>query len=189
MTAPDFSGEVNAAPIPGNVLDHVGNLVSRIRELNRDALLATQNLEAITADINRLTLIAIPEAMEAAGLTELKLKDGAVLKVNDDLKVNINAANQMAAYAWLRENQLGSIIKQQLHVDLRSLESADDPVLKELYEILEAHELTHETGESVHASTLKSVVKELLERGVTPPAAINVHQFKKAVLKEPKERT
>jgi hypothetical protein len=49
------------------------------------------------------------------------------------------------------------------------------------------HEVIPESLESVHAATLKSLVKELLEKGTTLPPSISVFEFKKAELKEPKK--
>jgi hypothetical protein len=183
--APDFSGETTEAQATGGVLDNLAFLVERIRELTRAAVLAQQNLDAIMADINRLTLITIPEAMDAVGLKETTLLDGSKLSVKDDLNVSVTQANQAAAYAWLRELGHGAVIKQSMTVDLRTLESPEllAPILEELDEL----ELQHSTAESIHHSTLKSLVKELLESGVNPPPSFSIHQFKKAVVKEPKK--
>lgn len=183
--APDFSSEA-ATPVPdGNVLDHVGNLVARVRQLARDHALAEQNLQAIAADIERLLLITIPDAMDAAGLTDLTLKDGSTLAVKPDIKAGINKANEAAAFAFLREKGHGAVISSQLVVDMRSLE--DPAEAAEVIAVLDAHELTHETKESIHWATLKSLVKDMLEKGEPLPASFSVHQFKKAVVKEPKK--
>lgn len=183
--APDFSTEAPAALPTEGVLDHVGNLVARVRQLARDHALAEQNLQAIAADIERLLLITIPDAMDAAGLKDVTLKDGSKLAVVPDLKCGINKANETAAFAFLREKGHGAVIASQLLVDMRTLEDPD--AAAEIITLLDEHELTHETKESIHWATLKSLVKDMLEKGEELPASFSVHQFKKAVVKEPKK--
>jgi hypothetical protein len=179
----DFSRDVEsqetAAP---NILANVVALVADLREQERLIAQAEANLKLLQDRYNTLVLDLIPEAMAQLRLSEVRLDDGATLTVNDGINVYINKENTEAAYAWLRQNKLGSIIKSSLEVDLRAVEDADK-VFAKLADI--GVEFT--TRENVHAATLKATVRAMLERGVTPPAAISVHQFKKAGIKEPKK--
>ena len=111
--------------------------------------------------------------------------DGCELLVKDDVQTSITVANRPTGYAWLRDNGHGAIIKVDLVVDARALSDTDRQGLRDLIEESEFG-VAVEDKESVHAATLKSLVKELLEKGTTLPPAISVHQFKKAELKEPK---
>ena len=181
----DFSAEAAEPVATVNVLDHVGDLVNRVRQLARDHALAEQNMQAIAADIERLLLVTIPDAMDAAGLTDVTLKDGAKLAVVPDLKCNINKDNEAAGFAFLRAKGHGAVIASQLIVDMRSIEDPADA--EELIHTLDEMELTHETKESIHWATLKSLVKDMLEKGEELPASFSVHQFKKAVVKESKK--
>lgn len=182
MTTPDFSGVTTDKPT--SVLDNIGELVATLRLQSADIAKRTKELEDATAVYNRLVQVDIPAAMEEAQLTELKLVDKAVLKIKDDVNVAVNQANKPAAFAWLRENQLGSIIKSDMIIDTRAL---DEHQSKRLDELCVALGIETTFNESVHAQTLKSTVKDMLANGVTLPPSISVHQYKKAELKEPKK--
>jgi hypothetical protein len=126
-------------------------------------------------------MVRIPEAMDVLGLAELKLSDGSKLVVKDDLKVSIPQAGEGVAFDWLREHGAGGVIKQEITVDRRAVDGSE---AEELLGTLDALDIEHRTKESIHPSTLKSVVKEMLEKGLTPPPSISVYQFKKATVKE-----
>lgn len=179
----DFSADVEsqdtAAPA---LLSNVRRLVEHLREQERLIALTEAELKRFQDGYNVLVLERIPEAMAQVGLKEMKLDDGAVLRVRDDVNVYIRKDDVGSAYAWLRDNGLGSIIKSSLEVDLRAIEEPDA-----LVESLEQRGVECNIKENVHAATLKASIKAMLERGVTPPAAISVHQFKKADIKEPKK--
>jgi hypothetical protein len=179
----DFSNDVEtqdtAAP---KLLDNVRLLVEHLREQEHLITEAEAHLKRLQDGHNRLTLELIPEAMASVGLAEVKLEDGAVLRVRDDVKVYINKDNAVDAYAWLRTNGLGSIIRSNLEVDLRAVADPEDLIKTLTQDGVECH-----VKEDVHAATLKASIRAMLERGVTPPAAISVHQFKKADIKEPRK--
>ncbi len=183
MTTPDFSQvQLEAAE---SELTVIAQLVERLREQQRIVEAAQAQLDEAQAALTKLQLYDIPEAMTAAGLTELKLADKSVLTVKEDLNVSISQDNQRPAYSWLRQHQLGSIIRSQFIVDARGAEDGD-ALHKELEELTQAHELPLEAKETIHAATLKATVKELLEKGTVLPPCFTVHQFKKAGIKEPK---
>jgi len=178
----DFS-DINVAPAP-HLLDNVAALVARIRELTRLQAEYQSLVDQCTTDLNKLTMFDVPDAMAAAGLTEMRLTDGSLLKVKDDLKVTVNQANAAEAYAWLRDNGHGEVIKSDLMVDLRAVDEAHQ---RRLIASLQKWDIEFGVKESVHAATLKSLVRGMLEEGVTPPTAISIYQFKKAEVKEPKK--
>ena len=183
-TAPevDFSGVVTEAPT--SLLDNIAALVDNMREQKRTVEHLTAELEAASGVLNRMSMVDIPEAMELVGLTEVKLTGGAVLKVKDDLNAYINETNRAAGFAWLREKGLGSIIKEDLVIDMRVVNEESKQLLLKM---LGYEEIETTVKESIHAATLKSAVKDMLAKGLTLPPSISVHQFKKAELKEPKK--
>jgi hypothetical protein len=127
----------------------------------------------------------LPEAMELAGVANYTLSDGTTLMVRPDLKANITIENRPYAHDWLRLHGHGGVIKEAINVDVRTLTEEQRTWLRSA--IMEFG-VTPESIESIHAATLKSLVKELLEEGTALPPSINVFQFKKAELKEQKAR-
>ena len=173
-----------ATQTTGDILSVLSKWVERIRAQSARVADLEAQLQAATDDLNRLTLVQVPEAMQEAGLTELTLEDGAKLVVKEDLKVNIPVAGRPAAYAWLRNSGHDMAVKQVLEVDLRPLAVKDR---ENLLEVLDRKYHAEPTvSESIHNATLKSIVSSALENGVTVPECISVFQFRRASVKEKK---
>lgn len=191
--APDFSGVANTAPREDH-LQMLVEMVATLRELEAEVAAAEVALAAKTKRLNDFQLVALPEAMELAGVGEYVLAGpqaqalglaGVKLVVKDDLKASISEANRALAHKWLREHGHGGVVKAGWKIDLRAVDESTIDLLKGAMRV---HDIVPEDVESVHPATLKSLVKELLEKGTTLPPSISVFQFKKAELKEPKAR-
>lgn len=70
-----------------------------------------EQLISSEARIRQLSEVDIPELLKECGLSEVKLADGTKVKVAADLECAITKENRAAAFAWLREHELGGIIK------------------------------------------------------------------------------
>lgn len=181
---PDFSG-VATEPKQDH-LQMLRTMADTLRDKMRAAQDAALKAEAAANDLMRFQMETIPQAMELAGVTSFKLEDGSELLVKDDLKCSIpkeDLHRRVACFQWLRDNGHGMIIKEFYAIDVRALEDTDRAKLRQLAAQLE---VDIDVKEDVHPSTLKSLIKELLEKGTVPPPAFSVHQFKKADLKAPK---
>jgi hypothetical protein len=176
----DFSGVDQGGPTE----DHLQMLASMARNL-REKLEAVADAQAtldqLTADLNRYQLGVLPEAMELAGVANYTLSDGTQLIVKPDVKANISIENRAFAHEWLRAHGHGGVIKEAYNVDVRTLTEEQRTWLRSA---ITEFGVVPESIESIHASTLKSLVKELLEIGTALPPSISVFQFKKAELKE-----
>jgi hypothetical protein len=183
MADPDFSGINNDTPTE----DHLQMLVrmaSTLREKLQEVADAQAELDRCTADLNRYQLTVLPEAMELAGVADYTLSDGTKLVVRDDVKASITEANRPFAHKWLRDNGHGGVIKEAYVVDVRTL---TEEQREALYAQIMSYDVTAEDVESVHAATLKALVKELLEKGTALPPSFSIFQFKKAELKTAKK--
>ena len=178
--APDFSG-VDQGPPREDHLQMLVSMADKLREKLNAVADAQARLDLLTADLNQYQLSILPEAMELAGVASYELADGAKLTVRPDVKASISVENRFYAHAWLREHGHGGVIKEFFEVDLRPL---TDEQREELRKEIMKFEVIPDSVASVHASTLKSLVKELLEEGTALPPSISVFQFKKAELKE-----
>lgn len=179
-TAPDFSG-VDSGPPREDHLQMLVSMADKLREKLNAVADAQAELDRLTADLNQFQLGVLPEAMELAGVANYTLSDGTQLIVRDDVKASISSDNRPYAHGWLREHGHGGIIKESFILDLRPLQPEQREKLRK--EILQ-FEIIPENVEAIHPSTLKALVKELLEEGTALPPSINVFQFKKAELKE-----
>lgn len=171
-----------AVQTTGDILGTLSQWVRRIRAQQARVTELETQLAGALADLNKLTLVQVPEAMLEAGLTELTLDDGARLLVKEDLKVSIKADSKPAAYAWLRDTGHDLSVKQVLEVDLRPLPQAERENL--LHVLDDKYHAEPTVSESIHNATLKSIIADALERGVTIPPCLSVYQFRRAVVKE-----
>lgn len=179
--AADFSQL--AAPAPATLVQTIGALVADLRKVELDMLEKELAFEQSKTEFNRLRLIVIPDAM--VGLESLTLADGSIVNIKPDLNASISEDNRPEAFAWLRATGNGDVIKAFESVDIRGL---TEKQLKAYHALLEKQGIVAEAKEAVHASTLKSLIKELLEKGTKLPPCFSVHQFKRAEVKAKKGR-
>ena len=147
------------------------------------ATLATL-VQALLMKLKRIRILSeqlLPEAMASigSGLTEFKLASGYKITIKDDLVASLKADRKGDALDWLEDEGFGDIIKDDVVVKFAKGESPE-----ELLSYCRQHNLNSEENINVHWQTLKSLVKEQLERGKEfPPELFNVEPFKKAIIK------
>jgi hypothetical protein len=135
-----------------------------------------EDLKVIQDKIKKLSEEIIPEAMLTLGLDQLKLDNGLKLSVVDNVYAYISEENKFTCYNWLRDNNLGSIIKNEIGVQFDKTQDAEAMDLKARLSS-EGLPVTHK--ESIHPSTLKSTMKELVKKGISVPDAFNIYIGKK----------
>lgn len=153
----------------------LGQQQDRVTELEADLKAAKKAMfQTQTEDL--------PTLMSEIGLSELALKDGIKVVVEEDVKCGITEANKPMALAWLARNGYGGLIKTSVTVDFtpeerdKAVDLADS--LSEQYPNIAAKE-------AVHAGTLKSFVKErMAENEEIPFDLFGIHPFNKATIKK-----
>jgi hypothetical protein len=136
-----------------------------------------EELKSIQDKIKKLSEEIIPEAMLTLGLDQFKLDNGLKLSVVDNVYAHISEEKKPEAYNWLRDNNLGSIIKNEIGVQFDKTQDAEAMDLKARLSS-EGLPVTHK--ESIHPSTLRSTVKELVKKGVAVPEdTFNIYIGKK----------
>jgi hypothetical protein len=145
----------------------------------------TADLEALAAQETRIEAEDIPELMRELEMKNFTLKDGTKIEVTEDIQCGITVANRPAAHAWLRKNKLGGVIKivvaQQYTVGESATALSNAAQIKKL--------TGHDTSliESVHAGTLKALLKEQRAKGTKIPTALfGLFPFSKAKVIPPK---
>lgn len=131
---------------------------------------------------------ALPNLMNELQLTEIKLLNGTSVKVVEDVDCAITEANRAAALAWLRDNGFGGLIKTEVKA---SFGRGEEAAARHAFEVLvgELQGQLPELKEAVHASTLKSFVKEQLANGTAVPFDLfSVFPFSRAKVTPAKVR-
>tara|TARA_R110002012_G_C11437972_1_gene590218 strand:- start:145 stop:720 length:576 start_codon:yes stop_codon:yes gene_type:complete len=171
---PTFEDLVGSGSVPEWTNEATDNELSVVSTLaNRQLQLASElaELEAgVKAKKEELRLTSeqeLPDAMQAAGLTEIVLSSGEKISIGEFYSAYISKANQEVAYQWLTANGHEGIIKNEVSLKFGRNESE---VVDETVSNLKARGLSPEVRQSIHPSTLKAFVKEQLTSGNDIPS-------------------
>ncbi len=108
----------------------------------------------------------LPALMAEIGLTELKLADGSVVSIKEEVDAGLSEERRPAALRWLLDNGFGGLIKTEITVAFeRGQHDEAEKLAAELGLTVPNLNLT----ETVHSATLKSFVKEQLREGHAIP--------------------
>ena len=168
-----------------NVIQKTGNIqsladqVETLESLNKDIETTEEKIKNLKKKADHISAEIIPTMMSEMGLSFLRLSDGSSLEVKTNYSANITQANKEKAFNWLRENNLGDIIKNEILVSFGRNEdnkAADYAVL--------ARGQGYEPQQkiAVHASTLRLVLEERHKEGGNIPEEF-FHTFEGAQTK------
>ena len=104
--------------------------------------------------------------MDEYGVAELKMEDGSQISVSPFYSASIPKDRQQDAFNWLSEQGHGSLIKN--HVTA-SFGRGEDNLAKDLLAELGQRGMATQTKTWVEPMTLKSFVKEQVEKGENLP--------------------
>tara|TARA_R100000664_G_C2759810_1_gene150012 strand:+ start:5289 stop:5834 length:546 start_codon:yes stop_codon:yes gene_type:complete len=131
----------------------------RIADLEQELKDAKREHRKIAEDL-------LPAAMDEHGLTELRMDDGSMIKVTPFYNASIAKDRADEAFRWLTEAGHGSLIKN--HVTA-AFGRGEDNLAKDLLAELGQRGMQTQTKTWVEPMTLKSFVKEQVEKGENLP--------------------
>ena len=108
----------------------------------------------------------IPEMMQEAGVSLLKLSDGSTVEVKPFYAAKIPESRVDEAFSWLRGKGFEDIIKNTVTA---SFNRGQDNQVSELIKVCEDHGFNYNKKEKVEPMTLKAFVKEQVEGGKELP--------------------
>lgn len=155
-------------------------------------------LKELKSQAEHQSRVIIPDMLMEVGLKDLTMASGqkvttqefieasiptpaAIAKCKDSSDRNDLIARREEAFDWLRENSGEAIIKNALTIDLGK--NSDEA--KELLEgTCQKLGLPYQSGETVHAQTLKKFLKEKMEGGaVVPDEPFKIFKGSKTIVK------
>ena len=137
-----------------------------------------KNLEQISGEL-------IPTLLSEMGLSSLKLADGSSVDVKQHYSASISVANREKAYSWLRQNDLGDIIKNEISV---SFGRGEDNKAAEYANLAKGQGFQPTQKLKVEPMTLKALVRERIEAGKQVPTDIfNVFVGNRTIIKRKQE--
>jgi hypothetical protein len=127
----------------------------------------------------------LPQLMRQCGVPAFEMTDGSKVGTKRVYSGSISEANSVEAFAWLRDNQFGALIKHTFKV---ALGMGDDKKAAKLVKALEKAELPYEQKETVHPATLSSFIREQTEAGNDlPTKLLGIFVYEAAQIKKPKK--
>ena len=97
-------------------VENLSTLVLELQKLEDDIKVQEDKLKLTKEKADRLSQVAIPEIMEALKMKTMKLADGSAIEIKEIYSATIPVNKNEGAYNWLRENDLGDLIKNEITV-------------------------------------------------------------------------
>jgi hypothetical protein len=137
-----------------------------LQELEKVIALKKIELSEVEDKANNLQERVIPDLMQEAGVSMIKILDGSTVEVKPSIKASITVDNAEKAYSWLREKGFGDLIKNTLTA---SFNKEEDAKASELMKVFEERGLNYQRKEKVEPMTLKAFVQEQIQAGKEMP--------------------
>ena len=114
-------------------------------------------------DEEQLLADSITDLLQSRGVSELKLTDGSQVTTKEQLYCSITNDNKEKAFAWVRDQGDGDIIKNLVSVDFKK---GEDKISKKFKQLAEDSGLIPNETSTIHNSTLRSYLNAKLRDGV-----------------------
>ena len=141
--------------------------VIELKNLEDEIANAEKSVSKLKEQAKTLSQFEIPAMMEEMHITKLKLKDGESVEIKKIYGASIPQEHQEAAFTWLRDNDLGDIIKNDITV---TFGRGEDNKAAEYATLAQGQGYEPVQKIGVHPQTLKAVVRERLESGREMPS-------------------
>ena len=163
---------VEDAPQQVNELNNAETLSSHVLELQKledEIKKDEERLSQKKAQADKLSQQVIPEIMDSMKLKTMKLKDGSAIEVKEIYSATIPLDKREGAFNWLRNNDLGDLIKNEITV---SFGRNEDNKAREYANLAESNGFQPEQKLKVEPMTLKALVRERIENNLDMPMDI-----------------
>lgn len=164
-------------------LKAISGLAVKAKSVAAEILSIEESLKTKKAELEEIETKRLPDAMQAVGLKEFVLTDGSKITVKPEYHASIPKVRKIEAYEYLREHEFGALIKNELSIEFGK---GEDEAAVEAFERLKGEfpDIPVQLSESVHAQTLKALVKEQFESGSPLPEDLfGIHIITRAIIK------
>ena len=154
---------VEDAPQQVNELNNVESLSSYVIQLQKleDEIKADEEkLKQKKEAADKISEQVIPEIMESMKLKTMKLHDGSAIEIKEIYSATIPVDKREGAFNWLRNNDLGDLIKNEITV---SFGRNEDNKAREYANLAESNGYQPQQKLKVEPMTLKALYRERVE--------------------------
>lgn len=187
----DLEADAQAARPRQVSLTEVRELAERQKVLEEEVAALEAQLVMKKAETRQVAEKELPDLMALVGLPSITMRDGTIVEIVDNISASITDENRQSAHAWLREQELGDLIKNTISVTFGKGEDKDAELLMHNIKVMADQGSinfgTLDQKEQVHPSTLRAFVKERLAQGLPLPAeTFKLYVGQIARIKKPK---
>ena len=149
--------------------DNVKSISDKCHQLNELQSQLKDKEEALSLlkhKIRDMEERVIPEMMQEAGVSKIKLKDGTEVEIKPFYAAKIPESRVEEAFSWLRGKGFEDLIKNTVTA---SFGRGQDNQVSELISVCEKFGFNYNKKEKVEPMTLKAFVREQVESGKELP--------------------
>ena len=158
----DMEKDANLHKVKDTEVDQIASLCQQYADLEKDIAKDEKLLKDKQERFKKLSFEVIPNALAERNLSSLKLIDGSEINVTPYYSARITQENQDKAFKWLRDNNHGDLIKNEVTV---SFGRGEDDKAGGLMTNLVKQGLEPNQKTRVHPQSLKGFVREQIENG------------------------
>ena len=144
----------------------LSELCTRLLELQKQITRCEENIKNLRSEERLLSENEIPNLMQQAGITSLKLMDGSSVSFKPEYYAKIPVSKTNEAFDWLSFNGFGDLIKNQVSL---TFGKSEDNVANSLVEDLKSKGHNVSQKKKVEPMTLKAFVREQIQSGQKLP--------------------
>jgi len=143
----------------------------RLKNLQDEINKAEELVKQLKEKADDISSRVIPELLAEQGLSSLKLADGSSVTVKREYRCTLpkDDARREAAYNWLRENNLGDIIKNNVSV---TFGRGEDNKAQQLLDLAASNGFNPQQKSDVAWNTLTALFQERVESGLDMPSEV-----------------
>ena len=144
----------------------LSELCARLLELQKQITRCEENIKNLRSEERLLSENEIPNLMQQAGISSLKLIDGSSVSFKPEYYAKIPVSKTDEAFDWLSSNGYGDLIKNQVSL---TFGKSEDNVANSLVEDLKSKGHNVSQKKKVEPMTLKAFVREQIQNGQKLP--------------------
>jgi hypothetical protein len=162
-----FEKDADALTVKNHDLSAISELAKLAKLHEKDIEDMEEMLKERKDQYRKLTEEVLPQALAELGMKSFKMADGSSIEVKPFYSASIKEEKRAEAFAWLRDNGFGDLIKNNVSVRFGRNE---DQQCSLLLQVLAERGYVAEQSEKVEPMTLKAWVKERVEKGSEFPS-------------------
>jgi len=141
----------------------------KLKAKEDEIALLEEQLKTKKAEADDIGSRVIPELLAEQGLSEIKLADGSKVSVRKEFRATVpkDDIRRQGCLQWLRDNNLGDIIKNNVSV---SFGSGEDDKAERLLNLAAENGFQPQQTSDVHWATLSALYEERVRSGLDMPS-------------------